>query len=204
VETNTQQAANLRNAWETDQRWNGIERTYTPQDVIRLRESAAGEHALASRGASRLWDLLQNEAFVGATGAGAGIQAEAVLPEITGLQAVYLPDGTADSAAQAVLQVNRALLRAEQPAVPVVAGCGGALDAFELMKSMIAAGAAGVHFEDQLTAETSPGRKILIPTAQHVNTLTAARLAADVCDVPSLVIARTAAHTASLLSSDAD
>ncbi len=74
------------------------------------------------------------------------------------------------------------------------AGFGGVLNAFELMKSMIEAGAAGVHFEDQLSSEKKCGHlggKVLIPTGQHIKTLTAARLAADVLDVPSLVIART-------------
>src|SRR6202042_2073992 len=87
------------------------------------------------------------------------------------------------------------------------AGFGGVLNAFELMKSMIEAGAAGGHFEDQLSSEKKCGHlggKVLIPTGQHVKTLSAARLAADVLDVPSLVIARTDAQAASLLTSDVD
>jgi isocitrate lyase len=87
------------------------------------------------------------------------------------------------------------------------AGFGGALNAFELMKAMIEAGAAGVHFEDQLSSEKKCGHlggKVLIPTGQHIKTLTAARLAADVLDVPSLVIARTDAQAATLLTSDVD
>src|ERR1700743_3292108 len=87
------------------------------------------------------------------------------------------------------------------------AGFGGVLTAFELMKAMIAAGAAGVHWEDQLASEKKCGHlggKVLIPTSQHIKTLTAARLAADVCDVPSLVIARTDAHAATLLTTDID
>ncbi|MET8989274.1 isocitrate lyase, partial [Nonomuraea wenchangensis] len=78
---------------------------------------------------------------------------------------------------------------------------------FELMKGMIAAGAAGVHWEDQLASEKKCGHlggKVLIPTGQHIKTLNAARLAADVCDVPSLVIARTDAQAATLLTSDVD
>jgi isocitrate lyase len=81
------------------------------------------------------------------------------------------------------------------------------LNAYELMKSMIAAGAAGVHWEDQLASEKKCGHlggKVLIPTGQHIKTLNAARLAADVCDVPTLVIARTDAHAATLLTSDID
>ncbi len=87
------------------------------------------------------------------------------------------------------------------------AGFGGALNAFELMKAMIVAGAAGVHFEDQLAAEKKCGHlggKVLVPTATHIRTLNAARLAADVCDVPTLVIARTDAESARLITSDID
>ncbi|MGH3095036.1 MAG: isocitrate lyase [Streptosporangiales bacterium] len=122
-----------------------------------------------------------------------------------------------------VRRINNALLRADQidyaenPSgdtdwlAPIVAdaeaGFGGPLNAFELMRSMIAAGAAGVHFEDQLAAEKKCGHlggKVLVPTSQHVRTLSAARLAADVSDVPSLVVARTDALAATLLTSDAD
>jgi isocitrate lyase len=137
-----------------------------------------------------------------------------------------------NSVPQVVRRINNALLRADQVAwsesadgtapaepgsdspywlAPIVAdaeaGFGGVLNAFELMKSMIAAGAAGVHWEDQLASEKKCGHlggKVLIPTAQHLKTLTAARLAADVCDVPSLVIARTDAQSATLLTSDVD
>jgi isocitrate/methylisocitrate lyase len=133
----------------------------------------------------------------------------------------------ANSVPQMVRRINNALLRADQIAwsersvdstaprtnwlAPIVAdaeaGFGGALNAFELMKGMIEAGAAGVHFEDQLSSEKKCGHlggKVLIPTVQHIKTLTAARLAADVCDVPSLVIARTDAQAAKLLTSDID
>ena len=132
-----------------------------------------------------------------------------------------------NSVPQMVRRINNALLRADQISwsersadstaprtnwlAPIVAdaeaGFGGVLNAFELMKSMIAAGAAGVHFEDQLSSEKKCGHlggKVLIPTGQHIKTLTAARLAADVCGVPSLVVARTDAHAASLLTSDVD
>jgi isocitrate lyase len=133
----------------------------------------------------------------------------------------------ANSVPQVVRRINNALLRADQIEwserscdgtaprkhwlAPIVAdaeaGFGGVLNAFELMKSMIAAGAAGVHWEDQLASEKKCGHlggKVLIPTAQHIKTLTAARLAADVCEVPSLVIARTDASSATLLTSDVD
>ena len=95
--------------------------------------------------------------------------------------------------------------------MPVVAdaeaGFGGALNAFELMKGMIEAGAAGVHFEDQLASEKKCGHlggKVLVPTAQFVRTLTAARLAADVLGVPTVLVARTDALSARLLISDVD
>jgi isocitrate lyase len=87
------------------------------------------------------------------------------------------------------------------------AGFGGPLNAFELMKAMIAAGAAGMHWEDQLASEKKCGHlggKVLIPTQQHIRTLNAARLAADVCGVPSIVIARTDALAADLLTTDVD
>jgi isocitrate lyase len=95
--------------------------------------------------------------------------------------------------------------------VPIVAdaeaGFGGALNVYELMKRMLRAGAAGVHFEDQLASEKKCGHmggKVLVPTQQHVRTLTAARLAADVLGVPSILIARTDALAANLITSDVD
>jgi isocitrate lyase len=87
------------------------------------------------------------------------------------------------------------------------AGFGGPLNAYELMRSMIEAGAAGVHYEDQLASEKKCGHlggKVLVPTSQFVRTLNAARLAADVCDVPTVLLARTDALSAALLTSDVD
>jgi isocitrate lyase len=129
----------------------------------------------------------------------------------------------ANSVPQVVRRINNALLRADQIAVsegdssveswlaPIVAdaeaGFGGPLNAYELMRAMIAAGAAGVHWEDQLAAEKKCGHlggKVLIPTGQHIRTLNAARLAADVSNVPSLIIARTDAEAATLITSDID
>ena len=249
METISQQAANLRAAWEADPRWAGIKREYTAEDVIRLRGSVLEEHTLARRGASRLWDLLHGhfnhgEDAVRALGAITGNQAVQMVK--AGLQAIYLsgwqvaadgnlagqtyPDQSlypANSVPQMVRRINNAMLRADQIAwsersadstaprqqwvAPIVAdaeaGFGGALNAFELMKAMIEAGAAGVHFEDQLSSEKKCGHlggKVLIPTGQHVKTLTAARLAADVLDVPSLVVARTDAQAATLITSDVD
>ena len=128
----------------------------------------------------------------------------------------------ATSAPALVKRLNNALLRADQIAraegddstqwlAPIVAdaeaGFGGPLNAFELMKSFIEAGAAAVHFEDQLSSEKKCGHlggKVLVPTSQFVRTLVAARLAADVMDVPTLVVARTDALSATLLTSDVD
>lgn len=127
-----------------------------------------------------------------------------------------------DSVPSVVKKINQALIRADQVEsaegnitrewlAPIVAdaeaGFGGALNAFELMKQMIAAGAAGVHFEDQLASEKKCGHlggKVLVPTSEFIKKLTAARLAADVMDVPTLVIARTDAQAATLLTSDID
>ena len=130
----------------------------------------------------------------------------------------------ANSVPAVVRRINNALLRADQITwaesanesaphwlAPIVAdaeaGFGGVLNAFELMKGMIAAGAAGVHWEDQLASEKKCGHlggKVLIPTSQHIKTLNAARLAADVCGVPSLIVARTDAQAATLLTTDID
>jgi isocitrate lyase len=127
-----------------------------------------------------------------------------------------------DSVPSVVRKINAALLRADQIdhaegkaerywLAPIVAdaeaGFGGPLNAFELMKAMIDAGAAGVHFEDQLASEKKCGHmggKVLIPTSHFVRTLTAARLAADVSGVPTLVVARTDADSAKLITSDID
>ncbi len=128
-----------------------------------------------------------------------------------------------NSAPALVRRLNQALLRADQIEhaegngtgvhwlAPIVAdaeaGFGGALNAFELMRTMIEAGAAGVHFEDQLASEKKCGHlggKVLVPTSQFVRTLAAARLAADVCGVPALIVARTDALSATLLTSDVD
>jgi len=128
----------------------------------------------------------------------------------------------ANSAPAMVKRINNALRRADQIAwaegdtetdwfVPIVAdgeaGFGGALNVFELTKGFIQAGAAGVHFEDQLAAEKKCGHmggKVLVPTSQHIRTLQSARLAADVMGVPTIIVARTDANSATLLTSDID
>lgn len=129
----------------------------------------------------------------------------------------------ANSVPQVVRRINNALMRADQIEwaeglqtvedylVPIVAdaeaGFGGPLNAYELMKAMITAGAAGVHWEDQVASEKKCGHlggKVLIPTSHHVRTLNAARLAADVAGVSTLIVARTDAEAATLLQSDID
>ncbi|CAM3937430.1 isocitrate lyase [Nocardiopsis rhodophaea] len=233
-------AAALQQEWNNDPRWAGIKRTYSAEDVIRLRGSVTEEHTLARHGAQRLWDLLHSEDYVNSLGALTGNQA--VQQVRAGLKAIYLsgwqvaadanlsghtyPDQSlypANSVPAVVRRINNALLRADQISwsegdddaphwlAPIVAdaeaGFGGVLNAFELMKGMIASGAAGVHWEDQLASEKKCGHlggKVLIPTSQHIKTLNSARLAADVAGVPTLVVARTDAQAATLITSDID
>jgi isocitrate lyase len=232
-------ARQLESRWRDDERWNGIERTYSAEDVVRLRGSVVEEHTLARIGAERLWQLIGAEAPVRALGAITGGQAVQMVR--AGLEAIYLsgwqvaadanlagatyPDQSlypVNSVPALVRRLNNALLRADQIdwsegrngthwLAPILAdaeaGFGGPLNAYELMRAMIAAGAAGVHYEDQLASEKKCGHlggKVLVPTQQFVRTLNAARLAADVCGVPTVLVARTDALSAALLTSDVD
>ncbi len=232
-------ARELETQWRDDERWSGIERTYTAEDVVRLRGSVVEEHTLARLGAERLWQLIRSENPVRALGALTGGQAVQMVR--AGLEAIYLsgwqvaadanlagatyPDQSlypANSAPAVVRRLNNALLRADQIdwaegrngthwLAPILAdaeaGFGGPLNAYELMRAMIDAGAAGVHYEDQLASEKKCGHlggKVLVPTQQFVRTLNAARLAADVCGVPTVLVARTDALSAALLTSDVD
>src|SRR5947209_2831210 len=220
-------------------RWEGIERTYTAEDVERLRGSIVPEHTIARLGAERLWSLLHSDEPVTALGALTGGQAVQMVK--AGLRAIYLsgwqvaadanlagatyPDQSlypANSAPALVRRLNNALRRADQIEwaegnggrywlAPIVAdaeaGFGGPLNAYELMRTMIEAGAAGVHFEDQLSSEKKCGHlggKVLVPTSQFIRTLNAARLAADVLNVPTVLVARTDALSATLITSDVD
>jgi isocitrate lyase len=220
-------------------RWSGIERTYTREDVRRLQGSLVPEHTFAKRGAEKLWELLHTEPFVPALGALTGNQA--VQQVRAGLKAIYVsgwqvaadanlaghiyPDQSlypSNSVPHLVKRINQGLQRADQidhsegkPAIdwfaPIVAdaeaGFGGPLNVFELIKMMIEAGAAGVHLEDQLSSEKKCGHmggKVLLPTAAAIRNLIAARLAADVCNVPTILIARTDAGGARLMTSDVD
>jgi len=181
-------------------RWEGIERPYTEDDVERLRGSVCVEHTLARLGAERLWRLLDDEPYVAALGAMTGGQAVQMVK--AGLKAIYLsgwqvaadandagqtyPDQSlypANSVPTVVRRINKALQRADQIEwsegkqgrhwfAPIVAdaeaGFGGPLNAYELMKAMIEAGAAGVHFEDQVASEKKCGHlggKVLVGDA---------------------------------------
>ncbi|MBX6394136.1 MAG: isocitrate lyase [Alicyclobacillaceae bacterium] len=236
---NKEEALALQKSWETDPRWKGIVRTYSSEDVLRLRGSIRIEYTLARMGAERLWHLLNTEKYVHALGALTGNQA--VQQVKAGLKAIYVsgwqvaadanlagqmyPDQSlypSNSVPHVVKRINQALQRADQIHhmegkddiywfAPIVAdaeaGFGGPLNVFELMKAMIEAGAAAVHFEDQLASEKKCGHmggKVLIPTSQAIRNLIAARLAADVMGVPTILIARTDANAAQLITSDID
>ena len=224
VETRIQE---LVTDWLTNERWKGIERPYTAEEVVKLQGSYTIEHSISKLGAEKLWKKLNAQDYVAGLGALTGNQA---IQEVeAGLEAIYLsgwqvaadanvagemyPDQSlypANSVPLVVKRINNALLRADQIQVvnqvpekdrkdylvPIVAdaeaGFGGNLNAFELMKSMIEAGAAGVHFEDQLSSAKKCGHlggKVLVPTQEAINKLVAARLATDVMGVPALIVA---------------
>ncbi|ASJ56578.1 isocitrate lyase [Brevibacillus formosus] len=228
----------VEQSWKGE-RFQGITRPYTTEDVIRLRGSVQIEHTLARLGAERLWSLLHTEHHIKALGALTGNQA--IQQVKAGLKAIYLsgwqvaadanlsgqmyPDQSlypANSVPQVVKRINQAFQRADQIDqseggtdthwfAPIVAdaeaGFGGPLNVFELMKGMIEAGAAGVHFEDQLASEKKCGHmggKVLIPTQAAVRNLISARFAADVMGVPTIIVARTDANGAFLITSDID
>lgn len=222
-----------------DDRFDGIERPYSAEDVERLRGSLPVRHTLAEEGAKKLWKLLKTEPYINALGAMSGNQAMQQVR--AGLKAIYLsgwqvaadaniagamyPDQSlypANSGPELCKKINRALQRADQIEAaegdvqhdwfaPIVAdaeaGFGGPLNCFEIMKAYIEAGAAGVHFEDQLASEKKCGHlggKVLIPTSAHERNLNSARLAADVCGTSTVLVARTDAESARLITSDAD
>ena len=232
-------AEQLKLDWSNNARWDGVTRTYSAEDVVRLRGTVGVEHSLARQGAEKLWRYLHTDDFVAALGALTGNQAMQQVK--AGLKAIYLsgwqvaadanvagemyPDQSlypANSVPLVVKRINNTLLRADQLnhaegnddidfLQPIVAdaeaGFGGVLNAFELMKAMIEAGAAAVHFEDQLASVKKCGHmggKVLVPTREAVEKLVAARLAADVMGVPTLIVARTDAEAADLLTADID
>jgi isocitrate lyase len=237
-------AEQLRQEWSNDPRWQGVKRTYSADDVVRLRGSVPIEYTLARLGAEKLWKLVNTEPYINCLGALTGGQAMQQVK--AGVKAIYLsgwqvaadnnsylsmyPDQSlypVDSVPAVVERINNTFKRADeiqcargiQPGskgyidyfAPIVAdaeaGFGGVLNAFELMKAMIRAGAGGVHFEDQLASVKKCGHmggKVLVPTQEAVQKLVAARLAADVMGVPTVILARTDAEAADLLTSDVD
>jgi isocitrate lyase len=197
-----------------------VEHTLARRGAERLRELLRGEdyiHALGALTGGQAVEMVK-----------AGLEAIYLsgwqVAADANLSGETYPDQSlypATSVPALVRRLNSAMQRADQIAwsegrnatmmAPIVAdaeaGFGGALNAFELMRQMIDAGAAGVHFEDQLASEKKCGHlggKVLVPTGQFVRTLTAARLAADVAGVPTILVARTDALTATLLTSDVD
>jgi isocitrate lyase len=234
-----QQIKALRAEWADSPRWKGVERTYSAEDVVKLRGTVNIEYTLARLGAEKMWRLVHQEDPLCGLGALTGNQA---IQEVqAGLKAIYCSgwqvagDGNSagemypdqslypvDSVPKMVERINNAFIRTDEIHAlngdtdidwfpPIIAdaeaGFGGNLNAFELMKNMIRAGAAGVHFEDQLSSAKKCGHmggKVLVPTAEAVAKLTAARLAADVCGVPTVLLARTDADAANLITSDSD
>lgn len=225
--------------WNESARWHGIKRTYTAEDVYKMKGSIDVQYTIAQLGADRLWDLMNNDPYVRALGALTGNQA--VQQVQAGLKAIYCSGwqvaGDANSAGQMypdqslypvdsvpnlVKRINNSFKRADQIQhmsgsndihwfAPIVAdaeaGFGGNLNAFELMKAMIEAGAAGVHFEDQLASEKKCGHmggKVLVPTQEFIKKIVSARLAADSMGVSTIIVARTDAESAQLLTSDID
>jgi isocitrate lyase len=229
----------LINDWNNNPRWEGIERPYTAEEVVKLSGSVKIEYTLAKLGAERLWNKLKSQDFVAGLGALTGNQA--IQEVAAGLESIYLsgwqvaadanlagqmyPDQSlypADSVPAVVKRINNALLRADQIQtqegkenthwlVPIIAdaeaGFGGNLNAYELMRGLIEAGAAAAHYEDQLASAKKCGHlggKVLVPTQEAINKLVAARLASDVMGVSTLIIARTDAEAANLITSDID
>jgi isocitrate lyase len=230
----------LKQHWKEEDRWKGIYRPFSAEEVIRYRGAVHIEHSLARRGAERLWKSLHTDDYVHALGAVTGNQAVQMV--VAGLKSVYVsgwqvaadanlvgetyPDQSlypANSVPALVRRINHALERADQISrledcpdgidwfVPLVAdaeaGFGGPLNAYEIMRDMIDAGAAAVHFEDQLSSAKKCGHmggKVLVPVQEFVTKLVAARMAADVCGVPTVIVARTDADSAGLLTSDVD
>ncbi|MEM1945909.1 MAG: isocitrate lyase [Candidatus Caldarchaeum sp.] len=234
-----QTAEELERVWKSP-RWNGILRTYTAEDVLKLRGTWKIDYTIARLGSEKFWKMLHTSDYILTAGALTGSHAIQLVE--AGLKAIYVsgwqvaadnnlsgnmyPDlglYPSNSTPHLIMKITRALQRADQIQhlekrnnhidyfAPIIAdgeaGFGGPLHAFELMKAMIEAGAAAVHFEDQSPSERRCGHlgsKVLVPTKRFINILTAARLAADVLGVPSIIIARTDAIGAQYLTSDAD
>lgn len=245
--TRVEQIKQLENDWKTNPRWKNVKRGYTAEDVVRLRGSIQPEYTVATKGAEKLWSLINGDSKKGYVNCMGAITAgQAMQQAKAGIEAIYLsgwqvaadgntsetmyPDQSLyayDSVPTMVRRINNTFKRADEIQwsrgispedengidyfLPIVAdaeaGFGGVLNAFELMKNMIANGAAAAHFEDQLAAVKKCGHmggKVLVPTQEAIQKLIAARLAADVMGVPTIVLARTDAEAANLLTSDID
>jgi len=239
MDKNTMKAL-IEKDWNENPRWEGIERPYTAEEVVKLKGSVNIEYTLAKNGANKFWDLLTTtNTPISALGALTGNQA---IQEVqAGLKAIYCsgwqvagdnnsagamyPDQSlypVDSVPKLVEKINNSLLRTDEIhwaegntdidwMAPIIAdaeaGFGGNLNAFELMKAMIKAGASAVHWEDQLSSAKKCGHmggKVLVSTQEAINKLVAARLASDVMGTSTLIIARTDANAATLLTSNTD
>ena len=237
----------LQKDWQDNPRWSNVKRTYSVEDVVRLRGSVQPECTYARRGSEKLWELVNGTAKKGYVNCMGAITAgQAMQQAKAGIEAIYLsgwqvaadgntsetmyPDQSLyayDSVPTMVRRINNTFKRADEIQwakgiesgdkghvdyfLPIVAdaeaGFGGVLNSFELMKNMIFNGAAGAHFEDQLAAVKKCGHmggKVLVPTQEAVQKLVSARLAADVMGVPTVLLARTDAEAANLLTSDVD
>ena len=229
---------------EDKERFTGIKRNYSPQEVEKLRGSLKVKYSIAEHASNKLWSIMKEQPYVNALGAMTGGQAVQMVR--AGLKAIYLsgwqvaadangasqtyPDQSlypADGGPALAKRINNALTRADQIQhlegsegqmtenvdwfAPIIAdaeaGFGGSLNAFEIAKAYIEAGVGGIHYEDQLAAEKKCGHlggKVLIPVSQHIRNLNAARLAADIMGVPTVIVCRTDADSAQLLTSDID
>ena len=237
----------LEKEWAENPRWKDVKRSYSAEDVVRLRGSKQIEYTHAKDGADKLWELINGSSKKGYVNCMGAITAgQAMQQAKAGIEAIYLsgwqvaadgntsetmyPDQSLyayDSVPTMVRRINNTFKRADEiqyakginPSdkgyidhfLPIVAdaeaGFGGVLNAYELMKNMIVTGAAGVHFEDQLAAVKKCGHmggKVLVPTQDAIQKLNAARLASDVMGVPTLLLARTDAEAATLITSDVD
>ncbi len=238
---NQEEVKALQKDWDTNPRWSGISRSYTPEKVLELRGSMKVEYSIANKMSQKLWGYVNEpgDGYVNALGALTGNQA--IQQVEAGLRGIYLsgwqvagdanlsctmyPDQSlypSNSVPAVVQRINNALMRRDQVQTlsgekkvdywqPIIAdaeaGFGGALNAYELMLQMVQAGAAGIHFEDQLASAKKCGHlggKVLVPSREFIGKLHAARLASDVAGAPSVIIARTDADAAGLLTSDID
>ena len=234
----TAEISDIEREWKSD-RWNGIARPYTAEEVCRLRGSIRIDHAFARLSAEKLWDMLHSEQHILAHCAPTG--GRAVQMVRSGLRTIYfhgrraVPDGVPPARiehacdnvfpgmeSEMIHAIGRALLRADQLngaaadgkvdwLAPIIAdvdsGAGHSMPIYESSSEMIEAGAAGLHFEDMVSvgrANAYVDWRALVPTSQFIGNLVAARLASDVMGVPTVLIAKTAARNATLLTSDID